>query len=85
MRLSALQTWVYRNRRGESVQQLPVQVTASVAAEASMLEVVAVGGSRGRFAVGTDVTYVALLVTALVTNRPANDVPGCLKTGHGRA
>ncbi|WP_233582451.1 hypothetical protein [Corallococcus sp. CA053C] len=44
---------------------LPVQVAAPVAASESVLEVVAASGARVRFTVGTDVGYVARLVTAL--------------------
>ncbi|NOK22270.1 IS66 family insertion sequence element accessory protein TnpA [Corallococcus carmarthensis] len=70
VRLSTLQSWVYRRRRGEvtraePVRLLPVQVAAPVAASESVLEVVAASGARVRFAVGTDVAYVARLVTAL--------------------
>ncbi|RUO91307.1 IS66 family insertion sequence hypothetical protein [Corallococcus sp. AB018] len=70
VKLSTLQSWVYRSRRAasshaEPVRLLPVQVAEPVADEASVLEVVAAGGARVRFVVGTDVTYVALLVAAL--------------------
>ncbi|TSC31936.1 IS66 family insertion sequence element accessory protein TnpB [Corallococcus sp. Z5C101001] len=70
VRLSTLQSWVYRARRAattraEPVRLLPVQVAASPAATESLLEVVAEGGARVRFAVGTDVAYVARLVAAL--------------------
>ncbi|NOK10933.1 IS66 family insertion sequence element accessory protein TnpA [Corallococcus exercitus] len=66
MWLSTLQSWVYRHRRSapsqaEAVRLLPVQVATSPA----VLEVVAAGGARVRFAVGTDVAYVARLVAAL--------------------
>ncbi|WP_223760907.1 IS66 family insertion sequence element accessory protein TnpB [Corallococcus sp. AS-1-6] len=70
MRLSTLQSWVYRRRRAapsraEAVRLLPVQVATAPAATESVLEVVAAGGARVRFAAGTDVAYVARLVAAL--------------------
>ncbi|RKH74836.1 IS66 family insertion sequence hypothetical protein [Corallococcus sp. AB032C] len=70
VRLSTLQSWVYRHRRsapsrGEPVRLLPVQVATTPAEAASELEVVAASGARVRFAVGTDVAYVARLVAAL--------------------
>ncbi|WP_235685355.1 IS66 family insertion sequence element accessory protein TnpA, partial [Corallococcus silvisoli] len=51
VRLSTLQSWVYRARRAattraEPVRLLPVQVAASPAATESLLEVVAEGVSR---------------------------------------
>ena len=71
LRLSTLQSWVYRRRRQESavaeppVRLLPVQVgRAPVSGEVS-LEVVIAGGVRVRFGPGTDVDYVAQLVAAL--------------------
>ncbi|NPD29121.1 IS66 family insertion sequence element accessory protein TnpA [Corallococcus exiguus] len=69
VRLSTLQSWVYRHRRsapsrGEPVRLLPVQVATTPAEAASELEVAA-SGARVRFAVGTDVAYVARLVAAL--------------------
>ncbi|RUO87127.1 IS66 family insertion sequence hypothetical protein [Corallococcus sp. AB018] len=70
VRLSTLQSWVYRSRRAETarnepVRLLPVQVATAPAASESVLEVVAASGARVRFAVGTDVAYVARLVAAL--------------------
>lgn len=70
VRLSTLQSWVYRHRRSapsgaEAVRLLPVQVAPTPASMESVLEVVAAGGARVRFAVGTDVAYVARLVAAL--------------------
>ncbi|NOK09486.1 IS66 family insertion sequence element accessory protein TnpB [Corallococcus exercitus] len=70
VRLSTLQSWVYRLRRTapsrvEPVRLLPVQVATRPAATEPLLEVVAASGARVRFAVGTDVAYVARLVVAL--------------------
>ncbi|CAM3126734.1 IS66 family insertion sequence element accessory protein TnpB [Corallococcus sp. ZKHCc1 1396] len=70
VRLSTLQSWVYRRRRAataraEPVRLLPVQVATSPVASESMLEVMAASGARVRFAMGTDVGYVAQLVAAL--------------------
>ncbi|RKG94949.1 IS66 family insertion sequence element accessory protein TnpA [Corallococcus carmarthensis] len=70
VRLSTLQSWVYRRRRaeparGEPVRLLPVQVATATAAAAPVVEVMAASGARVRFAVGTDVAYVARLVAAL--------------------
>ncbi|MBZ4336740.1 IS66 family insertion sequence element accessory protein TnpB [Corallococcus sp. AS-1-12] len=70
MRLSTLQSWVYRHRRAararaETVRLLPVQVAPPPVATECLLEVVAASGARVRFAVGTDVGYVARLVAAL--------------------
>ncbi|WP_233607589.1 hypothetical protein, partial [Corallococcus sp. AB018] len=70
VRLSTLQSWVYRARRAapsraEAVRLLPVQVATTPAAMESGMEVVAASGARVRFAVGTDVAYVARLVAAL--------------------
>ncbi|WP_223634902.1 IS66 family insertion sequence element accessory protein TnpB [Corallococcus sp. EGB] len=69
MRLSTLQSWVYRHRRSapsraEAVRLLPVRVASAPAAPESLV-VVATSGARVRFAVGTDVGYVARLVAAL--------------------
>ncbi|WP_158617800.1 hypothetical protein [Corallococcus sp. CA049B] len=44
---------------------LPVQVSSAPEAAESVLEVVTASGARVRFAVGTDVAYVARLVAAL--------------------
>lgn len=72
LRLSTLQSWVYRRRRQESavaeppVRMLPVQVSSAPAArEGASVEVALAGGMRVRFSPGTDVEYVALLVAAL--------------------
>ncbi|RYZ44522.1 MAG: IS66 family insertion sequence hypothetical protein [Myxococcaceae bacterium] len=70
VRLSTLQSWVYRRRRAataraEPVRLLPVQMATAPEASESVLEVVAASGARVRFAVGTDVGYVARLVAAL--------------------
>ncbi len=72
MKLSTLQSWVYRRRRQESaapqrpVRLLPVQVaTAPVESERSSLEVFTASGVRVRLVAGTDVEYVARLVAAL--------------------
>ncbi|MCY1030679.1 IS66 family insertion sequence element accessory protein TnpB [Corallococcus sp. BB11-1] len=70
VRLSTLQSWVYRRRRAatarvEPVRLLPVQVATAPMASESVLEVMAASGARVRFAVGTDVAYVARLVAAL--------------------
>jgi hypothetical protein len=70
VRLSTLQSWVYRRRRsatarGEPVRLLPVQLATAPVASESMLEVVAANGVRLRFAVGADVDYVARLIAAL--------------------
>jgi hypothetical protein len=72
MKLSTLQSWVYRRRRQEReapatpVRLLPVQVTtAPVVSRSESLEVLLGGGERVRFVAGTDVEYVARLVAAL--------------------
>lgn len=71
LRLSTLQSWVYRRRRQvraeaePPVRLLPVRVSAEPKAEAETVEVLTVSGSRVRFASGTDVDYVARLVAAL--------------------
>ncbi|MBU8901062.1 IS66 family insertion sequence hypothetical protein [Corallococcus sp. H22C18031201] len=70
VRLSTLQSWVYRRRRQRSsragpVRLLPVEVASTTQASAAMLEVVLPGGARLRFSPGTDVGYVARLLTAL--------------------
>ncbi|NOJ79202.1 IS66 family insertion sequence element accessory protein TnpA [Myxococcus xanthus] len=70
VRLSTVQSWVYRRRRhlaakAEAVRLLPVQVMPPVEASTTFVEVIAEGGARLRFAVGTDVGYVARLVAAL--------------------
>jgi len=71
LRLSTLQSWVYRRRRQRSpvaepaVRLLPVQVRGAATCEAVPLEVLTAGGARVRFVPGTDVDYVARLVAAL--------------------
>ncbi|RJS14312.1 IS66 family insertion sequence hypothetical protein [Corallococcus sp. H22C18031201] len=70
LRLSTLQSWVYRSRRvepvrAELVRLLPVQVATAPAAMEPMLEGVTASGARVRFTVGTDEAYVARLVAAL--------------------
>ena len=70
VRLSTLQSWVYRSRRdeparGEPVRLFPVREAMASASAEPVVEVVAASGARVRFAVGTDVAYVALLVVAL--------------------
>ena len=71
LRLSTLQSWVYRRRRQAStaseppVRLLPVQVSSMHASEASVLEVLLASGARVRFPPGTDAVYVAMLVSAL--------------------
>ncbi|RKH02932.1 IS66 family insertion sequence hypothetical protein [Corallococcus sp. CA053C] len=70
LRLSTLQSCVYRSRRaatarGEPVRLLPVQVATAPPATEPVLEVATASGARVRFAVGTDVAYVARLVAAL--------------------
>ncbi|WP_338869496.1 hypothetical protein [Myxococcus stipitatus] len=44
---------------------LPVEVASTTQTSAAMLEVVLPGGARLRFSPGTDVGYVARLLTAL--------------------
>ncbi|MBN8468057.1 IS66 family insertion sequence element accessory protein TnpB [Corallococcus exiguus] len=51
LRLSTLQSWVYRRRRAatkraEAVRLLPVQVATAPSATESLLEVVAANGAR---------------------------------------
>ncbi|XXF81067.1 IS66 family insertion sequence element accessory protein TnpB [Myxococcaceae bacterium GXIMD 01537] len=71
LRLSTLQSWVYRRRRQvrpgaePPVRLLPVQVSHPLGAEEVTVEVLAAGGTRVRFVPGTDVDYVARLVVAL--------------------
>ncbi|MBN9687366.1 MULTISPECIES: IS66 family insertion sequence element accessory protein TnpA [unclassified Corallococcus] len=70
VKLSTLQSWVYRLRRtapsrAEAVRLLPVQVTTAPGASEAVLEVRVASGARVRFAAGTDVAYVARLVAAL--------------------
>ena len=71
LRLSTLQSWVYRRRRQERavaeppVRLLPVEVSRASAPEAVTLEVMSTAGVRIRFSQGTDVDYVARLVAAL--------------------
>lgn len=71
LRLSTLQSWVYRRRRQVSavaephVRLLPVQVSSAPASGGFTLEVVLPRGVRVRVSSGTDVDYVARLVAAL--------------------
>ncbi|WP_164020082.1 IS66 family insertion sequence element accessory protein TnpA [Pyxidicoccus trucidator] len=71
LRLSTLQSWVYRRRRQVSaeaqpaVRLLPVQVSSVPASDAAPLEVALGSGVRVRVSPGTDVDYVARLVAAL--------------------
>ena len=71
LRLSTLQSWVYRRRRqvgagAESpVRLLPVQLSRMPASDAAWLEVTLGSGVRMRFSPGTNVDYVARLVVAL--------------------
>ncbi|NOK07091.1 MULTISPECIES: IS66 family insertion sequence element accessory protein TnpB [Myxococcus] len=70
VRLSTLQSWVYRRRRqqaekGEAVRLLPVEVAGVSPPSTMLLEVVVASGARLRFSSGTDVDYVAHLVAAL--------------------
>jgi len=71
LRLSTVQSWVYRRRRQEragaepAVRLLPVQVSSASASATVTLEVVSAAGARVRFSPGTDVDYVARLVAAL--------------------
>lgn len=71
LRLSTLQSWVYRRRRQVSaaveppVRLLPVQVSRAPTLATVPLEVVLGNGVRVQFSSGTDVDYVARLVAAL--------------------
>ncbi|MCP3103959.1 IS66 family insertion sequence element accessory protein TnpB [Myxococcus sp. K15C18031901] len=70
VRLSTLQSWVYRRRRqharkAPAVRLLPVEVPAVAQVGPMLLEVVLASGARLRFPAGADVEYVARLVTAL--------------------
>ncbi|WP_434346315.1 IS66 family insertion sequence element accessory protein TnpA [Myxococcus virescens] len=70
LRLSTLQSWVYRRRRQlarktEPVRLLPVEIAGVSQPSTALLEVVLASGARLRFGAGTDVDYVALLVTTL--------------------
>jgi hypothetical protein len=71
LRLSTLQSCVYRRRRQESavapwpVRLLTVQVSSAPALATAPLEVVLGHGVRVQFSSGTDVDYVARLVAAL--------------------
>jgi hypothetical protein len=69
--LSTLQSWIYRRRRQvsragtEPVRLLPVQVSAASSSAGSLIEVLTSSGARVRFAVGTDVEYLARLMAAV--------------------
>ncbi|WP_426750760.1 IS66 family insertion sequence element accessory protein TnpA [Myxococcus sp. Y35] len=70
LRLSTLQSWVYRRRRqlarkAEPVRLLPVEVAGTPQPRTALLEVVLASGACLRFSTDTDVEYVARLVTAL--------------------
>lgn len=72
LRLSTLQSWVYRRRRQQSpaveppVRLLPVQVSGAPGGSAGgSVEVVLASGVRVRFEQGTDVDYMAQVVAAL--------------------
>lgn len=69
--LSTLQSWVYRRRRQEAgtqspaVRLLPVELSSSLGAASSCVEVRTRSGARLSVEPGTDVEYVARLVAAL--------------------
>jgi hypothetical protein len=71
LRLSTLQSWVYRRRRQvgavaePAVRLLPVQVSRAPVSGEIALEVIIANGVRLRVSPGTDVDYVARLVAAL--------------------
>jgi len=70
VRLSTLQSWVYRRRRQRGsqatpVRLLPVEVAGVAQPSTGLREVVTAGGARVCFPAGTDVEYVARLVAAL--------------------
>ncbi|GEN13413.1 hypothetical protein SAMN05443572_1203 [Myxococcus fulvus] len=70
LRLSTLQSWVYRRRRqrpqkAPAVRLLPVAVSAVAPQSPALLEVVLASGAKVRFPASADVDYVARLVTAL--------------------
>ncbi|NMO14142.1 IS66 family insertion sequence element accessory protein TnpB [Pyxidicoccus fallax] len=71
LRLSTLQSWVYRRRRQGSagaeppVRLLPAQVSSALAASAPGSVEVVVGGVRVPVSPDADVDYVARLVAAL--------------------
>ncbi|MBZ4402457.1 IS66 family insertion sequence element accessory protein TnpB [Myxococcus faecalis] len=70
LRLSTLQSWVYRRRRqrprkAQEVRLLPVEVSAVAQVSPVLLEVALASGARLRFPAGADVDYVARLVTVL--------------------
>ena len=70
LRLSTLQSWVYRRRRqlarkAEPVRLLPVEIAGAQQPSPTRLEVVLASGVRLQFSSGTDVEYVAHLVAAL--------------------
>jgi hypothetical protein len=71
LRLSTLQSWVYRRRRQHpqkvpAVRLLPVEVSAIAPPPSpALLEVVLASRARLRFPAGADVDYVVRLVTAL--------------------
>ena len=71
VRLSTLQSWVYRRRRQESVvaeppvRLLPVQVSSASGPATTSLELALPSGVQVRFGPDTDVEYLARLVAAL--------------------
>ena len=71
LRLSTVQSWIYRRRRQASrgpvppVRLLPVEVSSTPVAESGSLEVITARGVRLRVPAGADVDYVARLVAAL--------------------
>lgn len=71
LRLSTLQSWIYRRRRQQSavaqpaVRLLPVQVSSAPVSDEVVLEVVLPRGVRVRLGPSADVEYVARLVAAL--------------------
>ncbi|GEN12788.1 hypothetical protein SAMN05443572_103706 [Myxococcus fulvus] len=70
LRLSTLQSWVYRRRRQrprktQEVRLLPVEVSTIAPPSPALLEVVLASGARLRFPSGADIDYVARLITAL--------------------
>ncbi len=71
LRLSTLQSWVYRRRRQVGaaaeppVRLLPVQVSSVPGPTTPPLELALPGGVRVRFGPDADVEYLARLVAAL--------------------
>lgn len=70
VRLSTLQSWVYRRRRQRGsqaapVRLLPVEVAGASQPSTVLLEVVTARGARVCFPAGTEVEHVARLIAAL--------------------